>query len=210
MTYNKDTERVEFHKTIWKVANDLRGTIDGWDFKNYVPGILFYRFISENLTSYINKLEQKSGIDDFDYAKLKDEEAEFGREETVKEKGCYILPSELFNNINAKADNDPDLNVTLSNEFSRSGNKNKLLDENIKRILDAFKARQDSEYFAKLVHNEKIAENDYNIALSTYVQQKDDRVEIDITQLDADIEQIVARQSELRSQIDAIVRDLEG
>lgn len=522
MANNKDTERVELHKTIWKVANDLRGTIDGWDFKNYVLGMLFYRFISENLATYINKLEQDAGTPDFDYASLNDEDAEFGREETVKEKGFYILPSELFSNINARAKNDQDLNVTLSNafkniensavgrdsedsfkglfddldinsnklgstvvkrneqlvkllkaigklplnkqgsfadnnidlfgdayeylmtmyassagksggefftpqevsellariavvgktevnkvydpacgsgslllkfakvlgkenvrqgfygqeinlitynlcrinmflhdinyekfdiahgntltdphhwddepfeaivsnppystkwdgkdnpllindprfapagilapkskadlaftmhilswlavngtaaivefpgvlyrggaerkirkyliennyidtviqlpadlffgvtiatciivlkkskfdnatlfidaseEFSRVGNKNKLLDENIQKILDAFKARKDSEYFAKLVHNEKIAKNEYNLTVSSYVQPKDDREEINITELNAGIKKIVARQTELRSQIDAIVRDLEG
>lgn len=522
MANNNDRERAELHKTIWKVANDLRGTIDGWDFKNYVLGILFYRFISENLTSYINKLEYETGNEDFDYAQLSDDQAEFGREETVKEKGFYILPSQLFSNINKGADKDQNLNVTLtnifkniessavgtasedsfkglfddldinsnklgstvvkrneqlvkllkaigqlplnkqasfsdnnidlfgdayeylmtmyassagksggefftpqevsellaritlvgkkvvnkvydpacgsgslllkfakvlgkenvrqgffgqeinlitynlcrinmflhdinyekfdiahgntltdphhwddepfeaivsnppystkwdgndnpllindprfapagilapkskadlaftmhilswlavngtaaivefpgvlyrggaeqkirkylidnnyvdtviqlpadlffgvtiatciivlkkskrdnatlfidaSNEFSRVGNKNKLLDENIQKILDAFKTRKDAEYFAKLVHNEKIAKNDYNIAVSSYVEQKDDREEIDITELNAKIEKIVARQSELRSQIDAIVKELES
>jgi len=522
MANNNDRERAELHKTIWKVANDLRGTIDGWDFKNYVLGILFYRFISENLTSYINKLEYETGNEDFDYAQLSDDQAEFGREETVKEKGFYILPSQLFSNINKGADKDQNLNVTLTNifkniessavgtasedsfkglfddldinsnklgstvvkrneqlvkllkaigqlplnkqasfsdnnidlfgdayeylmtmyassagksggefftpqevsellaritlvgkkvvnkvydpacgsgslllkfakvlgkenvrqgffgqeinlitynlcrinmflhdinyekfdiahgntltdphhwddepfeaivsnppystkwdgndnpllindprfapagilapkskadlaftmhilswlavngtaaivefpgvlyrggaeqkirkylidnnyvdtviqlpadlffgvtiatciivlkkskrdnaslfidatnEFSRVGNKNKLLDENIQKILDAFKTRKDSEYFAKLVHNEKIAKNDYNIAVSSYVEQKDDREEIDITELNAKIEEIVARQSELRSQIDAIVKELES
>lgn len=522
MANNNDRERAELHKTIWKVANDLRGTIDGWDFKNYVLGILFYRFISENLTSYINKLEYETGNEDFDYAQLSDDQAEFGREETVKEKGFYILPSQLFSNINKGADKDQNLNVTLtnifkniessavgtasedsfkglfddldvnsnklgstvvkrneqlvkllkaisllplnkqasfsdnnidlfgdayeylmtmyassagksggefftpqevsellaritlvgkkvvnkvydpacgsgslllkfakvlgkenvrqgffgqeinlitynlcrinmflhdinyekfdiahgntltdphhwddepfeaivsnppystkwdgndnpllindprfapagilapkskadlaftmhilswlavngtaaivefpgvlyrggaeqkirkylidnnyvdtviqlpadlffgvtiatciivlkkskrdnatlfidaSNEFSRVGNKNKLLDENIQKILDAFKTRKDAEYFAKLVHNEKIAKNDYNIAVSSYVEQKDDREEIDITELNAKIEEIVARQSELRSQIDAIVKELES
>ena len=522
MANNIDTERAELHKTIWKVANDLRGTIDGWDFKNYVLGMLFYRFISENLRTYLNKLEADSGNSDFDYASLSDQDAEFGRNETVKEKGFYILPSELFANINKKAKNDENLNVTLSNvfkniensavgtdseesfkglfddldinsnklgstvekrneqlvkllkaigalplnkkgaftennidlfgdayeflmtmyassagksggefftpqevsellaritvvgktevnkvydpacgsgslllkfakvlgkenvrqgfygqeinlitynlcrinmflhdinyekfdiahgntltepahwddepfeaivsnppystkwegkdnpllindprfapagilapkskadlaftmhilhwlavngtaaivefpgvlyrggaekkirkylidnnyvdtviqlpadlffgvtiatciivlkkskfdnatlfidaskEFSRVGNKNKLLDENIDKILNAFKDRKDTEHFAKLVHNEKIAENEYNIAVSSYVEQKDDREEINITELNAEIEQIVARQSVLRSQIDVIVKDLEG
>lgn len=522
MANNNDRERAELHKTIWKVANDLRGTIDGWDFKNYVLGILFYRFISENLTSYINKLEYETGNEDFDYAQLSDDQAEFGREETVKEKGFYILPSQLFSNINKGADKDQNLNVTLTNifkniessavgtasedsfkglfddldinsnklgstvvkrneqlvkllkaigqlplnkqasfsdnnidlfgdayeylmtmyassagksggefftpqevsellaritlvgkkvvnkvydpacgsgslllkfakvlgkenvrqgffgqeinlitynlcrinmflhdinyekfdiahgntltdphhwddepfeaivsnppystkwdgkdnpllindprfapagilapkskadlaftmhilswlavngtaaivefpgvlyrggaeqkirkylidnnyvdtviqlpadlffgvtiatciivlkkskrdnatlfidatnEFSRVGNKNKLLDENIDKILNAFKDRRDAEHFAKLVHNEKIAKNDYNIAVSSYVEQKDDREEIDITELNAKIEEIVARQSELRSQIDAIVKELES
>src|SRR5436190_162024 len=95
----KESERAELHKTIWQIANDLRGSVDGWDFKSYVLGMLFYRFISENLTSYINTDERRSGKKDFDYAELSDKEAEFGRADTVKEKGFYILPSELFDNV---------------------------------------------------------------------------------------------------------------
>ena len=57
---NKETERAELHKTIWRIANDLRGSVDGWDFKTYVLGMLFYRFISENLTAYLNQQERKA------------------------------------------------------------------------------------------------------------------------------------------------------
>ena len=89
----KEQERAKLHSTIWKIANDLRGSVDGWDFKTYVLGFLFYRFISENLTNYINGEERKTGAADFDYAKLSDDAAEFGRADTVKEKGFYILPS---------------------------------------------------------------------------------------------------------------------
>ena len=95
----KEQERAELHRTIWQIANDLRGSVDGWDFKQYVLGMLFYRFISENLSSYINTNEPEV---DFDYAKLSDKEAEFGRADTVKEKGFYILPSELFGNVAKK------------------------------------------------------------------------------------------------------------
>ena len=94
MTSNaKELERAELHKTIWRIANDLRGSVDGWDFKTYVLGMLFYRFISENLASYLNEQERRAGSAGFDYAQLSDAEAEFGRAETVKEKGFYILPS---------------------------------------------------------------------------------------------------------------------
>ena len=110
-------ERAELHKTIWKIANDLRGSVDGWDFKQYVLGTLFYRFISENLTNYLNEHQQKAGIEDFDYSKLSDKDAEFGRKETVLEKGFFILPSELFVNVRADAKNDPNLNETLSRVF---------------------------------------------------------------------------------------------
>nr|WP_255585942.1 type I restriction-modification system subunit M [Duganella sp. 1411] len=106
------------HKTIWRIANDLRGSVDGWDFKTYVLGLLFYRFVSENLTSYLNEQERRAGSADFDYAKLSDADAEFGRAETVKEKGFYILPSELFANVRARARSDANLNETLSRIFA--------------------------------------------------------------------------------------------
>jgi type I restriction enzyme M protein len=117
MTNKKETERAELHKTIWRIANDLRGSVDGWDFKSYVLGMLFYRFISENLTGYLNEQERKAGNRDFDYTRLSDTDAEFGRAETVKEKGFYILPSDLFANVRARARHDENLNETLSRVF---------------------------------------------------------------------------------------------
>lgn len=113
----KEQERDELHKTIWQIANDLRGSVDGWDFKSYVLGMLFYRFISENLTTYINQEELKTGNTSFSYADLSDKDAELGREETVREKGFFILPSELFANVRKNAKNDPNLNETLSRIF---------------------------------------------------------------------------------------------
>lgn len=71
-TVGKEAERAELHKTIWRIANDLRGSVDGWDFKTYVLGTLFYRFISENLTAYLNEQERKAGSTDFDYEALTD------------------------------------------------------------------------------------------------------------------------------------------
>jgi type I restriction enzyme M protein len=112
-----DQQRAELHKTIWRIANDLRGSVDGWDFKTYVLGMLFYRFISENLTAYINKAEREAGQTEFDYAQLPDEQAEFGRKDTVEEKGFYILPSDLFQNVRRNAANDPNLNETLERVF---------------------------------------------------------------------------------------------
>lgn len=121
----KEQERAELHRTIWQIANDLRGSVDGWDFKAYVLGILFYRFISENLTEYINKGEHDAGNPDFNYADLDDSLAEYGREETVKEKGFYILPSELFVNVRKKASNDENLNETLARVFDNIENSAK-------------------------------------------------------------------------------------
>lgn len=114
---SKEAQRAELHKTIWRIANDLRGSVDGWDFKSYVLGILFYRFISENLTAYINEGERMAGDTSFDYAKLGDKRAEFGRRETVAEKGFYILPSELFANVRKRAAGDENLNETLERIF---------------------------------------------------------------------------------------------
>ena len=113
----KEQERSELHRAIWQIANDLRGSVDGWDFKQYVLGILFYRFISENLTNYINADERRAGKKDFDYATLSNKEAEFGRADTVKEKGFYILPSELFVNVrkNANALNDKGASFEIEN-----------------------------------------------------------------------------------------------
>ena len=100
--------------------------------------------------------------------------------------------------------------IDASAEFVRGGNKNKLTEANRHRILDAFTAREDAEYFARLVPSAEIAENDYNIAVSSYVEQEDTTEAVDITALNAEIAGIVARQTELRAQIDAIVADLEG
>jgi type I restriction enzyme M protein len=118
MSNQRETERAELHKTIWRIANDLRGSVDGWDFKSYVLGMLFYRFISENLTAYLNEQERRAGDPDFDYAALNDEDAEFGRGETVREKGFYILPSQLFANVRRRARHDANLNETLSRVFA--------------------------------------------------------------------------------------------
>ncbi|NIG63909.1 type I restriction-modification system subunit M [Microbacterium sp. Be9] len=113
----KESQRAELHKTIWRIANDLRGSVDGWDFKSYVLGMLFYRFISENLTAYINRGEHEAGETDFNYAHLPDAQAEFGRKETVSEKGFYVLPSELFQNVRHRAAKDENLNETLERVF---------------------------------------------------------------------------------------------
>ena len=286
----KEQERAELHRVIWQIANDLRGSVDGWDFKFYVLGILFYRYISENITAYINKEQHKVGEADFDYAKLDDATAENARESIVQEKGFFILPSELFCNVKKNAKNDDDLNQSLStvfknielssqgtaaivefpsvlyrgrkeqkirqylidnnfvdcviqlpsnmffgtpiatciivlkkskkdngvlfinatNEFIHSGNKNKLTDENIEKILNAYIERTDKDHFAKLVPNDEIGKNDYNISVSSYVEQEDLREVVDIKELNASLIEIVAKQNDLRAKIDAIVADLEG
>lgn len=135
MDNKKEQEREELHKAIWQIANDLRGSVDGWDFKQYVLCFLFYRYISENLTKYINDSEPNSN---FNYENISDEEAENGRKDTVEEKGFYILPSELFNNVRKRAKNDKDLNVTLNNIFNNIENsaKGTASEEDMKGLFD--------------------------------------------------------------------------
>jgi len=118
----KEQERDELHRAIWQIANDLRGSLDGWDFKSYVLGMLFYRFILENLTSHLNNEEKKAGNTVFDYSKLKGSEAEF----------------------------------------------------------------------ASLVTSQEISENEYNIAVSSYVEQENTTEDVDIKKLNANIAEIVA------------------
>ena len=113
----KEQERDELHRAIWAIADELRGAVDGWDFKNYVLGTMFYRYISENLAHYINQGEQEAGNADFDYARMPDDEAEGAKEGLVNEKGFFILPSELFSNVCSKADTDENLNETLERIF---------------------------------------------------------------------------------------------
>ena len=117
MAGNKEQERAELHRTIWGIANDLRGSVDGWDFKQYVLGMLFYRYISENLAAYINKGEWDAGNRDFDYATLKDKEAKGAKDDLVKVKGFFILPSQLFANVRKTAAEDENLNERLAGIF---------------------------------------------------------------------------------------------
>ena len=114
----KEQERAELHRSIWNIANDLRGSVDGWDFKQYVLGTMFYRYISENLANYINEIQHSSGDTSFDYAKLQDDEAISAKDFLIEQKGFFIKPSELFCNILKIADKDDNLNVTLDTIFT--------------------------------------------------------------------------------------------
>lgn len=114
---HREQQRAELYRTIWAIANDLRGSVDGWDFKQYVLGLLFYRYISENIADYINRHEQEAGNASFDYAALPDAQAEPIREDLVRTKGFFILPSELFENVRRRAHGDEDLNETMERVF---------------------------------------------------------------------------------------------
>ena len=121
----KEVERAELHRTIWAIADDLRGSVDGWDFKSYILGMLFYRYISENITAYINKGEWETGNKSFNYADLDDATAEGARDEMVGVKGFFILPSQLFENVCKVCDTDPNLNMTLEGIFTSIENSAK-------------------------------------------------------------------------------------
>lgn len=119
----REQEREELHRAIWAIADKLRGAVDGWDFKHYVLGTMFYRYVSENFCDYVNENERKAGNQDFDYAAISDDEVlkldqnEQFREDLIKEKGFFILPSELFCNVLASARENENLNVTLEGVF---------------------------------------------------------------------------------------------
>ena len=107
-------QRAELQRQIWQIANDVRGSVDGWDFKQYVLGTLFYRFISENFSSYI-----EGGDDSVNYAKLPDEVISADiKDDAIKTKGYFIYPSQLFKTIAAGANKNPDLNTDLATIFA--------------------------------------------------------------------------------------------
>lgn len=111
---NKEQERNELHRAIWSIANEVRGSVDGWDFKQFVLGALFYRFISENFTDYI-----EAGDDSVDYASLDDSiiTPEI-KEDAIKTKGYFIYPSQLFANVVKDANTNANLNTDLAAIFT--------------------------------------------------------------------------------------------
>ena len=123
----KEQERDELHRAIWAIADELRGAVDGWDFKNYVLGTMFYRYISENLANYINEGENRAGAIDFDYAAMSDEDAQEAKEGLVQEKGFFILPSELFCNVVTKA--------STGGSWTHDNGKEKLLNEKLEEVF---------------------------------------------------------------------------
>ena len=147
----KEQERDELHRAIWAIADELRGAVDGWDFKNYVLGTMFYRYISENLCNYVNSGEIDAGNADFDFAKMSDEDAEEARKGLVEEKGFFILPSELFCNVQKNCNNeeatfrDPEGKTLNTKE-----NLNVLLEMVFNHIEDSAKGSEAESDFAGL------------------------------------------------------------
>ena len=154
----KEQEREELHRAIWSIADDLRGSVDGWDFKNYVLVTMFYRYISENFTAYINDIEHAAGSTDFDYALMPDEEAEPAREGLVQEKGFFVLPSELFCNVRARAADDENLNETVERVFSNieSSAKGSEAEEDFAGLFDDFDVNSNKLGATVAKRNEKL------------------------------------------------------
>ena len=106
-------QRAELHRQIWQIANEVRGSVDGWDFKQYVLGTLFYRFISENFANYI-----EAGDESVNYAALLDEVITADiKDDAIKTKGYFIYPSQLFANVAANAHRNENLNTDLAAIF---------------------------------------------------------------------------------------------
>ena len=289
-------QREQLQSQIWKIANEVRGAVDGWYFKQFVLGTLFYRFISENFTDYI-----EGGDDSVDYASLPDSiiTPEI-KEDAVKTKGYFIYPSQLFANVVKTAHTNPNLNTdlkaifdsiessangyaseknikglfadfdttstrlgnTVENKnsrltavlkgvetiislpsnlfygtsiavnilvlskhksdtkiqfidasgegfFTKETNNNVLEDKHIDRIIDIFDKKENVDYIAKSVDCKTIAENDYNLSVSSYIEVEDTRPKTDIKELNERIRRIVARENKLRAEIDKIVAELE-
>lgn len=196
----KEQQRAELHKMIWQVANDLRGSIDGWDFKSYVLGMLFYRFISDNLSNYINKGEHEAGNPDFNYAILADDEAEFAREEIVNEKGIFILPSELFENARQRAPQDENLNKTLEAVFrdiegSAVGTNS---EDDLKGLFDdlnvngeTLRLRNILTSFDEFANDEILSDRDKQDYQSTYLDLYNERKRAEASDKESIIEDVV-------------------
>ncbi len=137
----KEQERDELHRAIWAIADELRGAVDGWDFKNFVLGTMFYRYISENLTNYINQGEIEAGNPNFDYAKMNDDDAEEARQGLVESRGIFILPGELFCNIQVKCNQNP--------EWAKE-HLNEALEEVFRHIEESAKGSESERSFAGL------------------------------------------------------------
>lgn len=175
----KENERAELHRTIWSIANDLRGSVDGWDFKQYVLGILFYRYISENITAYINAGEHEAGDSNFDYANISDEEAEQARADLVKTKGFFILPSELFQNVRKNAKKDENLNETIERAFknieaSAQGTDS---EDNFKGLFDDIDVNSNKLGNTVAKRNEKLAKLLDSVAVMKLGDYKDNTID---------------------------------
>lgn len=147
----KEQERDELHRAIWAIADELRGAVDGWDFKNYVLGTMFYRYISENITNYINKGEEEAGNTDFNYENLSDNEALTQRDDLIETKGFFILPSQLFSNVLKASESDSATFIDRDGNLRNTkDNLNELLEIVFDNIENSAKGSESESNFAGL------------------------------------------------------------
>ncbi len=147
----REQQRKELHDAIWAIADELRGAVDGWDFKNYVLGTMFYRYISENLASYIDEGERKAGNAGFSYAKMSDKEAESARKDLITEKGFFIPPSQLFANVLMQANSKTATFVDKDGEVKNvQENLNEYLELIFNNIENSAKGSRSEESFSGL------------------------------------------------------------
>ncbi|UUM19431.1 type I restriction-modification system subunit M [Mycoplasma sp. 1018B] len=139
---NQIIEKDQLYKAIWKSANSWRGTIEGWDMRNYVLITLFYRYVSENLTNYFNQEEWKNGNENFDYALLKDSDVEDSiKQACINEKGFFLYPSQLFNNVYQYGlSNEEDFNIKVIQVINDLENSNRYFndDEDIVGLFEDY------------------------------------------------------------------------
>lgn len=173
----REKEREEVHRAIWAIADELRGAVDGWDFKNYVLGTMFYRYISENLAAYINAGEHAAGDTSFDYARLPDEAALEARDDLVQEKGLFILPSELFCNVLAKAAKGETWEVEEEDPATHEEKKkviylNEKLEQIFRNIVESAKGSVSESSFEGLFDDFDVNSN----KLGSTVQKRNERL----------------------------------
>ena len=228
-------QRAELQRRIWQIANDVRGAVDGWDFKQYVLGTLFYRFISENFAAYI-----EGGDESINYAALNDMVITPDiRDDAIKTKGYFIYPSQLFARVAASANTNDSLNTDLAAIFSAIENSalGYPSERDIRGLFADFDTTSNrlgntvKDKNARLAAVLKgVAELDFgdfdashidlfgdayeflisNLSVSSYIEAKDNSEVLDIGEINAELKIAVAKIDQLRADIDAIVAEIEG
>ena len=164
-TVRKEQERDELHRAIWAIADELRGSVDGWDFKSYVLGTMFYRYISEHFADRLNRDEHEAGNGGFDYAALSDHDAALPEEEIrdiIQTVGYFLKPSELFCNVRKRAADSKEelekLNETLESVFSNieKSAAGSLSEDCFKGLFDDYDVNSNKLGSTVLKRNEKL------------------------------------------------------
>jgi len=199
----KEQEREELHRAIWAIADELRGAVDGWDFKNYILGTMFYRYISENLENYIDRGEREAGNEDFRHTSFElivsnppysIKWAGDGNPLLINDPRFFpagmLAPKSkadmafIMHSLSWLASNGTAAIVCFPGVMYRGGAEQKI--------------------------RKYLVDNSYNLSVSTYVEAEDTREKIDIVKLNAEIEEIVAREQVLRDEKMRIISAVEA